>query len=379
MVWNITHDPAYATALEQEWVRRMKTLKFRTEHLAGLSRGSEENVISEFAKAAPYWADQRKSLDRVESFLFDLQRSGKFIAHAGCMQVWGEEVHKKPASFHSFFKVENLPRIIDRKNEAIKSNPAFRSDSSFEALNAYLAIDPQGCLEEPDLLSKNWVLGLSEDRNRDAATVAIFSAFYRYGDQRDRHLPEGQYSQGRIAYVSSMIHRISESSGKAFGEILRSFGSVPKAASPVNRFYSELVAYREGTSGANLPTLITNLHSIMVAGGLFELAMQAKVFSTPAHSKVMEKGCRRDADESYYNWVIDSEFSTLSEIKAILEPDKINAEHLAGMHEIGFAVPYLKSLDEDTLMAVIGRGVVLPKYLSRASDRGRLLETDLGM
>ena len=242
-----------------------------------------------------------------------------------------------------------------------------------------MAIDPLGCLGQPGLLSKNWVNGLKDERNRDAATVAIFSAFYRYGDQRDRHLEERQYSQGRVAYVSTMIHQISESAGVDFSQLLRSLPSVSKAAPAVNRFYSELVAYRQGTPGANLPMLITNLHSIMVAGGLFELAMQAKVFSTVAHSKVMDKGYRRDADESYYNWVIGSEFSTLKEIKAILEPEKLTAEHLAEMHTKGFAAPYLKSLDEDTLMAVIGKGIVQPKYLARASDRGRLLETDLGM
>lgn len=379
MVWNITQDPAYAPALEKEWVNRMKSLRFRTEHLGSLNRLPEDRVVVEFAKAASFWTDQRKSIDRVEEFLFGLQRAGKFTAHAGCMEAWGMAVHEKPASFHSFFKVENMPRIVDRNPEPVKSNPTFKPDATFAALNAYLAIDPLGCLEQPDLLSKNWLQGLKDERNRDAATVAMFSAFYRYGDQRDRHLPQDAFSQGRVAYVPSLLDRISVSSGIPFAEILRSMPQVKKASPPVNRFYGELVDYRNGTPGANLPMAITNLHSVMVSGGIFELAMQAKVFSTFAHTKVMTKGSRRDADESYYDWVIDSEFSSISEIKAVLEPEKLNAEHLSSMHAKGFAVPYLKSLDEDTLMAVIGKGIVIPKYLSRASDRGRLLETDLGM
>ena len=378
MVWNITQDPAYAQALEIEWVKRMKTLRFRTEHLDGLTRLPEDKLISEFSKAAPYWADQRKSTERIESFLFWLQAKGKFVAHASCMQAWGEAVHKKPSSFHAFFKVENFPKAIDRTGN-IATNRVFRRSDSFEALNTYLAIDPLGCLQQPNLLSKNWVRGLTEEDKRDAAIVAIFSAFYRYGDQKDNHLPEGQYSQGRVAHTASLLHRISESAGIPFADILRAMAPVKKAAPTVNRFYGELVDYRMGTAGTNIPAVITNLHSIMVAGGIFELAMHAKLFSTFAHTKVMSKGSKRDADESYYNWVIDSEFTSLSEIKAIVEPEKLTAEHLASMHNKGLAAPYLKSLDEDILENVIGRGIVLPKYLSKASDRGKLLENDLGM
>lgn len=378
MVWNITKDPSYTMALEQEWEKRMKTLRFRTEHLGGLARLPDDKLISEFSRAAPYWADQRTSIKRVEAFIFELQAKGRLLAHAGCMQAWGEAVHKKPSSFHAFFKVENFPQFVDRSGN-VATNRSFRANDSFEALNTYLAIDPLGCLEQSGLLSKNWVRGLAEADKRDAAIVAILSAFYRYGDQKDNHLPQGAYSQGRVAHATSLLHRISESAGISFVDIVKSMAPVKKAAPAVNRFYGELVDYRMGTAGASIPTAISSLHSIMVAGGLFELAMHAKLFSTFAHSKVMSKGFKRDADESYYSWVIDSEFTALSEIKAIFEPEKLTAEHLASMHEKGLAVPYLKSLDEDTLVDVIGKGIVLPKYLSRASDRGKLLEIDLGM
>lgn len=381
MAWNITQESGYATALENEWLKRMKTLRFRTEHLDGLQKLPEEKVVSEFWKAAPHWADQRKSIERVEKFLFDLQRAEKYTAHAGCMTAWGEQVHKKPSCFHGFFKIENLPKIVDRRENTITSNPSFRPDSSFEALNAYLAIDPLGCLGQPSLLSQNWLAGLSDERNRDAATVAIFSAFYRYGDQQDRHGPynPNRPRSGRTGYALHMLDLISESAGVPFTDIIKSLPQTKKAASAVNRYYSEVVAYRASTSGESLPYFLNNLYTVMRASGLFELALQAKLFSTAAHAKVMQNTFRGIDAATYYNWFIESEFAALSEIKAVINPEYIDADNLAGMHEKGFAVPYLKSLHEDDLMAVIGRGIVLPKYLSRASDRGKLLEVDLGM
>lgn len=381
MAWNITHEPGYAAALENDWSKRMKTLRFRTEHLLGLSSLPEDQVVTEFAKAAPHWADERKSLDRVEDFLFSLLRTERYSAHAGCIAAWGQEIHKKSTCFHSFFKVENLPRIVDRQENFIILNPDFNKESSFEAVNAYLAIDPMGCLEAPKLLSGSWVSGLSDERNRDAATVAIFSAFYRYGDQKDRHANQESYYRrsGRVGHTLPMLDAISESAGVPFSEILRSLPPLKKASPAVNRFYSELVAYRQGTSGANLTYALNNIHAVMVSGGLFELAMQARIFSTVAHGKTLDKRLKRDDDDIYYNWVISSEFSCLSEIKAVIVPGYLTADHLAAMHEKGYAVPYLKSLPEDDLMDLIGKGIVLPKYLSKASDRGRLLETDLGM
>lgn len=379
MAWNITQEPGYAEEVEADWAKRMKLLKFRTQHLTSLSRLPSEEVCSEFRRAAPFWGAERKSIERVEQFLFDLQLAGKFEAHVSCMKAWGEQVHQKPSTFHAFFKVQNLPRIVDRTGDSVNSNPLFSPDDSFEAINAYLAIDPLGCLNQPDLLSKSWVNGLAEESKRDAATVAMISAFYRYGDQRDRHAPQGEFPSGRTDKASMLLHLISESANKPFSEILRSFPAVKKASPALNRFYSELVDYRQGTSGSNYPQLISNMHAVMRSGGFFELAMQAKLFSTSAHSKVMEKGFRKDTDETYYNWVIASEFVSISEIKAILEPKYIQADHLKGLHEKGLAVPYLKSLDDDTLMEVIGRGIVVPKYLGRSRDRGKLLEADLGM
>jgi hypothetical protein len=380
MAWNITHDPEYAKALEANWEKRMASLRVRTEQLDVLSSmKGEADVVSEFSRAVPFWAKHRKSIERLEGFLFNLKASGKAEAYAGCMKAWAEEVHRMPASFHGFFKIQNMPRNRSAHATPKKSNPYFSAKDSFEALNGYLAIDPMGCLQQRGLLSKNWLKGLSTDSHRDAAVVAIFSAFYRFGDQMDFCRAPESYEQGRVEYVNRLCSQIGESTGVDFVELLRRMEDVKKASPVVSRFYRELVDYRSGTSGASIPSTINNLYTVMRTGGLFELAMKARIFSTPAHVDSWKKGYSKESDSSYYHWFIDSEFVAISELKVAFEVDKLAVEHIHAMHAKGLAVPYLKSLSEEDLATVMERGIIEPKHLGRSRDRGRLLANDLGI
>lgn len=378
MAWNITQDPVYTAAIEAEWLKRTANLRIRSAELDDLLRGSEATAISKFSKSAGIWAQQRKSIDRVEAFLFNLHKAGKGQAHYECMKAWAEAIHQKPSSFHDYLQIANLPK---RGFSEPATNNYFSPTDSFEALNGYLAIDPMGCLQQPDLLSKNWVDGLGHEQKSDAAVIAILSAFYRYGDQMDRVASQtpGNYGKGRVAHVNSLLGKIADSAGLSFLEILEKLPETKKATPVVNKYFSTLVTYRHGTSGVDVTYAISKLYNVMVSSGLFELAMKARLFSTNAYEKALGRRDVKSEDEMYINWVIDSKFLAISELKAAVIPLALSAEHISDLHKRDLAIPYIKSLDQDTRYEMIEKRVIPPNLLTRAKDRGRMLEADLGL
>lgn len=358
------------------WEKRIGSLRGRSTELSASKFMPELEVATRFTAAAPVWAHHRKSIERVEEFLFDLQRSGRYQAHYECMKAWGSAVHSKPASFHGLVQIAHMPRIL--KSEST-TNDRFSANDSFETLNGYLAIDPLGCLQQPGLLSGSWAAGISTEKNADAAALAIMSAFYRYGDQIDRLKKE--LSKGRVSYVNSFFDKLTESAGLGLEELLDRMPDRVKPSPIISRYYNELVDYSNGTSGATIPNVMTNLHSLMQSSGLFEVCMRVGVFSTNAHDKYLEPKRKyiTHNESDYYHWVIASKYTRVTDLLVMIVPDRLGVDHIEAMDSAGLAKPYVKALQEEDRQMLISKGLIPAKLLSKGKDRGRLLETDLGI
>jgi hypothetical protein len=377
MVWNITQDAIYATALEEQYQKRMSNLRHRSEDLEMLSSTVEGQIGRTFAKAAPIWAHHRKGIDRVEAFLFGLLKSRKLEAHHQCFAAWGQAIHAKPSSLYELLYIKHMPVVT--KPESHCSNPAFSSSDSFSTLNAYLAIDPMGCLDQPGLLSTSWVTGLSDPGQADAAVMAVISSLYRYGDQKDR-ISQG-YGKGRLAYGKELLVKIGESAGKSFNELIESLPETKKSSPPLAKFYRDLIEMAEGTPGMSFTYMVTRLNNVMPAPEFFNLAMKARLFGTTAHDQYL--GVRRrelmEQDATYFHHCIESPYVTAAQLKVLLNTDVLDKEHIQAMHNKGIAIAYLNSLDEESRYGLIEKGLVPITMLSRAKDRGHFLENAMGL
>lgn len=375
MVWNITQDPIYATALEEQCQKRMSNLRHRSEDLDSLSSTVESQIGPAFAKAAPIWAHHRKGIDRLEAFLFGLLKSRKLEAHRLCIAAWGQAIHAKPSSLYDLLYIKHMPVVT--KPESHCSNPGFSPTDAFSTLNAYLAIDPVGCLEQPGLLSESWASGLSDPAQGDAAVMAVISSFYRYGDQKDR-LSEG-YTQGRVAHGKELLAKIGESAGKSFNELIEILPETKKPSPVLAKFYRDLIECDQGTSGASFPYMFSRLFNVVAVPEFFNLAMKTRLMGTTAHDKYLGRRVTKEEDPTYYHHCIENPYVTVNQLKVVLHSESLGKDHIQAMHDKGMAIPYLNALDEESRYALIEKGLVPITMLSRPKDRGHCLENALGL
>jgi hypothetical protein len=375
MVWNITQDAIYGTALEAQYQKRMSNLRHRSEFLDTLSMAEENQIGPAFEKAASIWAHHRKGIDRVESFLFGLLNSKKLEAHQQCMAAWGAAIHAKPSSLYGLLYIKQMPDVT--RPDSHCSNPKFNRGDAFSALNAYLAIDPMGCLEQADLLSKSWVEGLGHSGQADTAIMAIISAYYRYGDQKDRL--SGGYSQGRVAHGKVLLDKIAESAGKKFDDLIESLPDTKKPSPVLAKFYRDLVEYSPITPGASFPFMYSRVTNAVAAPGFLNLAMKVKLLGTTAHENYLDHRVTREEDSAYYHLCIENRYSTVNQLKVVLHSESLEKEHIQAMHAKGMAVPYLNALDEESRYSLIEKGRVPISMLSRTKDRGVFLENAMGL
>jgi hypothetical protein len=376
MVWNITQDTAYATALEEQYQKRMSNLRYRSQELDTLCVSVESQIFPRFEKMAAIWADKRKSLDKVEYFLFGMLQSKKLEAHHLCMGAWGAAIHAKPSSLYDLLYIKNMPRL---RPEGHCSNPLFKSSDSFATLNAYLAIDPMGCLQQPGLLSGTWLDGLTNAEQSDAAIMAIMSAFYRYGDQMDRAAQVE--SKGRMAHAKDMLVLIGDSAGRTFKELVDLLPANKKASPVLAKYYRNLVDAKDGTPGASFPYIISRQHKLVSPDELFDLAMKVRLFSTTAHENYLVSGgfMMWDEENAYYHHCISNPYATADQLSMIINPSSVSKDHIQAMHEKGLATTYLKNLEQEDRYMLIEKGLVPITMLSRAKDKGHFLENALGL
>jgi hypothetical protein len=353
----------------------MSNLRHRSNELETLGVSVESQIAPRFERMASIWADKRKSLDLVEHFLFGLLKSKKLEAHHQCMSAWGAAIHGKPSSLYDLLYIRNMPRM---SSDSHRSNPLFKSSDSFAALNAYLAIDPMGCLQQPDLLSGTWVEGLKHAEQSDAAIMAIMSAFYRYGDQMDR-AKDGQ-AKGRMAHAKDMLVLIGDSAGRPFKELVALLPDNKKASPLLAKYYRNLIECLDGTPDTSFPFVISRLHRLTSPEELLDLALKSRLMATPAHDKYVN--ARREMnedDEVYYHRCISHPHATVDQLSVILKSEYLSKDHILVMHERGIAEPYLKRLAQEDRYALIEKGLVPITMLSRAKDKGHFLENALGL
>jgi hypothetical protein len=382
MSWNITKDEVYAQALEAAKLSRLNNLRHRKEHLNSMIKLSDDALLSEFEMAAPIWAKHRKDLDQVATFLMMLREGKRFTAHKACLSVWAYHVAEKPCSAFHFLN-PSVHTVRHRTQPYV--NNLFNKKDPFEVINGYLALDPFGCLAQPDLLSGTWISAIEDPKNRDAAILAILSAVYRYGKTREainRYQNETKYSLGGEVTVRDFIHGISLSTNCQFREILHKIPDFKKGeGKAVRAFYSAMIdkAYSFRCCEINIPYAIKDYYWAVRLPDLLNLALKANLLSTPAHGRYANPKYVRDREADYCSLLLNSPYITGEQLINVVAPQRLTPEHWESMQKRGIAVSFVNKMDDDCKNNLIAAGKIPMKLLNNHRDRGRALETSLGL
>jgi len=382
MSWNITQHPLYALEMEKLYDKRMGNLKIRTDELESLKH--QKGVVTAFQRQAPFWLHHGKALDRVESFLQELCEKGRFDEHKGCMQVWAEAIHAEPMRFFENFDFRNQSAHRERT-----TNFSFSATDSFETLNGLLALDPVRCLKVPGLLSGNWLAGAMDPENRDLAVLGIFSGFTRYTKHQEKHARHDEHRIGVEQHGHNMFRDMARSMGDSWSEVIAMIPESPAKMSPhLQRYYSKLVGEMQFYDLPPLPLpRLFNYTDSPAPRELFTLALKTKLLGTPQHAKYLDritsmKGPDRyssPTEQNHYMRMIQNEYSDVKQIRNVIIPYSIDADHIEEMEKRGFAKEYINSLKLEEREHLIVKDAIPVRLLEKFTDKAIKFRVDLGV
>lgn len=379
MPWNITDDPSYAVELDRQFMERMKNLRYRKEELRS---AFEELDVSRFSKIAPIWADKEKSLEVVEGVLDDLANKGQFQAHFEFFSDWAEVIHRDPMRFYENFCFKNYPISYEKA-----PNEIFKNSDRFEVLNALLAIDPVRCLKLPDLLSGTWLETAMKPETRDIALIGLMSGFVRYTNFHSKNAYRTNYETSTESHAKEFFNLLGSSIGVNAYSFVDELPESPKDITPhLNRYYTKIVGELDsyGYPSQAIPRLIEDRSR---PEELFRMALKIRLMSTRSHIKYNEarwpKNQKRRflSDEESLLWsrVLNSEFSDLKQVRAVLKSYSLNESHIKLLEERGFIKDYLKWLPEEDRAFLIETDVIPIRHISKVNELGDKFSQDLGL
>lgn len=382
MSWNITQHPQYALEVEKLYEKRMGNLKNRTDELESLKH--QKGIVTSFQRQAPFWLYHGKSLDRVESFLQELCEKGRFDEHKACMQIWADALHAEPMRFFENFDYRNQSAKRERT-----TNFSFSATDSFELLNGLLALDPVRCLKVPGLLAGNWLAGAMDPDKRDLAVLAIFSGFTRYTHHQSKH---GHHDGHRVTaeeHGRNMFSDMARSMGESWSEVIARMPESPAKISPhLQRYYSKLVGEMPFY---NLPPLplprLFHYTDSPAPRELFTLALKTKLLGTPQHAKYVDRITEyKDAgryssqtEQNHYMRMIQNQYSDVKQIRNVIIPYSLDADHILEMEKRGFASEYINSLKLEEREHLIREDVIPVRLLEKYTDKAIKFRVDLGV
>lgn len=384
MSWNISHDPLFAVEVDRQLMEKLKSLRFRREQIDLLSRSVDIEVG--FAKQAPVWLSEGKSLDVVEGFFQGLAEAGHHLDHHACFGTWAKLVHAEPMRFYENLNFANYPKDL-----AKTPNPLFSKDDSFETLNALLALDPVRALHTPGfgLLSGTWKEGVMNPETRDLALIGIFSGFTRYTHYHSKHRHRDNYEISIEKYANQFFRQISKAIDLNFSGFIEQLPDSPSEMSPeLHRYYGKLAGEMKNAP-YTLPTLPIPhlLDSRDHPYDLFCLALKAKLFSTPGHIKYLDRIRYKNEpgriataiERDVFTQVIQNEYSDLKQIRTVLRPYSVDADHIEMLEERGLVNDYLKGLKAEEREYLIAKDVIPLRLIAKVTELGNKFSQDLGL
>ncbi|WP_274644977.1 hypothetical protein [Pseudomonas serbica] len=382
MSWNITHDPLYHVELDCQFTERMKGLRFRREQLEILTRSTD--IESGFAKQAPIWLSEGKSLDVVEAFLQGLAEAGRNLDHHACFSTWAELVHADPMRFFENLNFANYPLDL-----AKTPNPLFSKDDSFATLNALLALDPVRCLQIPGLLSGAWKAGAMNPETRDLALIGIFSAFTRYTRYQEKHRHRDNYEIPLETHAKNVFSQLGKVIDLNFSGFLEQLPDSPQEMTPVlHRYYGKLAGEMKNAEHLLPPLPIPRqMDSNGHPYALLCLGLKAKLVSTPGHIKYLDRVRSKNEKRRFSpNWeqdvfsrVIQNDYSDLKQIRAAVRSYSLEAHHIEMLEERGLVKQYLKGLPAEEREFLIAKDVVPVRLIVKVKELGNKFGQDLGL
>ena len=382
MSWNISHDPLFAIELDRQLMEKLKNLRYRKDQL-DLTKQSDD-IAGGFAKQAPVWLSQGKSLETVEKFLQDLAESGKHEAHHACFSTWAKLLHAEPLRFYENLNFANYPMALEKT-----ANPVFSKHDSFETLNALLGLDPVRCLQIPGLLSATWKDAALNPETRDLALIGIFSAFTRYTRYQEKHGHRNNYEVPIETHAKHVFSQLSKVIDLNFSGFIEQLPDSPQEMSPVlHRYYGKLAGEMKNAEHL-LPTLPIprQMDSGSQPYALLCLGFKARLVSTPGHIKYLDR--RREQNEKrrfspqweqdVFTRVIQNEYSDLKQIRAALRSYSLEAHHIEKLEERGLAKDYIKGLPAEEREFLIAKDVIPIRLISKTNELGNKFSQDLGL
>jgi hypothetical protein len=382
MSWNISHDPLYAVEVDRQLMEKLKSLRFRREQIDLLTRSADIEVG--FAKQAPVWLSQGKSLDVVEGFFQGLAEAGRHLDHHACFSTWAKLVHADPMRLYENLNFANYPTDL-----AKTPNPLFSKDDSFETLNALLALDPVRCLQIPGLLSGTWKEAAMNPETRDLALIGMFSAFTRYTRFQEKHSHLDNYEVSIETHARNVFIQLSKVIDLNFSGFIDQLPDSPQEMSLVlHRYYGKLAGEMKNAEHLLPPLPIPRqMDSSSHPYGLFCLGLKAKLVSTPGHIKYMDRMRNKNEKRRYspqgeqdvFTQVIQNEYSDLKQIRAVLRSYSLEAHHILMLEERGLVKEYLKGLPAEEREFLIAKDVIPVRLIAKVTELGNKFSQDLGL
>lgn len=380
MAWNAENDQNFALAYEAEYKKQMSNLKIRTRYLVAYS--DQAATIRDFTKAAPIWASERKSLDRVESFLSELLVKKYFDAHKACLSVWAKEIQKRPASFNYFLSRKTAQTYPSSERLV---NPAFSKDDSFDVITGYLALDPVGCLSQNGLLSGSWVDLVGKPENRDYFYVSIMSAASRYVKQMTglkfiTH-EDGFRSEGWQSSIKELGILIENSCGLSVKDLLSKVKSYEDSSSKaVLSFYEKGILNCDGFySDRSIGYAVNSPAAIMLTKWFFDVAVKARVHTNKENIKLYQKKFSSDSDEQLFMLYSTSPDISPKVLMSIFEPKLLTKGMISEVMRLGISDKFISLIPEECRYDLIQSGVIPVEALKKGRDKGIALESSLGL
>lgn len=368
MAWNITKTEEYQQRYQEEYSRKMRGVRLRTEELHRVFALDDETLVSDFSAIAPFFIDG-KMFDLLDKKLNRLLLDGRFEAHKSCLSSLAEVVFSEQGKVVPF-----LTWSTRRYSKDIIFNPLINDKDSFELLTMTLMMYPEWMNQHSGILKDVWLKGISDPQHSDMM-FAAFSIFayraYRFYDSAPYDEKINESASLELLYSNMAKSCAKESSYDLIDMIPQPdniSSNIKKYVRQMNHLVSPAIAY----SAVTHPTAMAwNIES-------FFLGLKYRLPELPKYAKDLDY-MGFDYYNRIYLEIARSPMSTDKTLRAAFLEDKINQENIDILVERDKMRDIIRYMPKDRQDRLLAKELDIPFVDGTKAFKLKQFSSDLGI